>query len=681
MPPSRTVTTLLTTLLAALALGFVLSIFPSPLRAAAPPPAAYRIYFSNQTELQRLAEAVDIWTVDHAQGYVLAPLSNSDAAALQASYRIEPAPLPGPMPPAVTAGGVHIGVPGFACYRTVEETSATIAALHQSYPSLTEVRQIGSSWDKQTPGGPAGYDLEALVLTNRDLLGPKFRFFLIGAIHGRELATAETALRFAETLLAGYGGDADTTWLLDYGELHVLPIANPDGRKQAEAGILWRKNTNQADAACALPLPDYTSGVDLNRNSSFQWNSCFNCSSAVACSQTYRGLAPASEPETEAVEAYMRGIFDDVRAPDADAAAPPDTSGLFISLHSFGQYVLFPWGWSSLPTANATALQTLARKFGFYLGYNACQSGAGGCFYQTDGATDDFAYGDLGLPGYTFELGTWFFESCDYYESEIVDDALAGLRFAFKTAQSPYRSPAGPEVITMSPLSITVTAGSPFSITALADDTRSYGGSHGSDPAQPIQAARTTIDTPPWPASAIPIPIQPSGTGFDQAQEPLVVEIQTACWSAGRHLVYLQAQDRTGQWGPPSAMQVEITDGAEFTLDLASPSAIRAGVSATYTLTVTNMTSATDSFILSGEPATWAFELPIEPIGPLAPGAAAQVPLTITPPTQHFAQPDAARLVITSVANPDRCLHARLASPPPPRHWHLPFMRAQSPAP
>lgn len=678
MLPPRTISAFLATL----ALGFVLSIFPSPLRAAdALPPTTYRIYFSNQVELQRLAEAVDIWTVDHAQGYLIAPLSDSDAATLQAVYRIEPTPLPGPMPSTVTATDQRAGIPGFACYRTVEETSATIAALHQSYPNLTEVRQIGSSWDKQTPGGPAGYDLEALVLTNRDLPGTKFRFFLIGAIHARELVTAETALRFAETLLAGYGVDADITWLLDYGELHVLPIANPDGRKQAETGILWRKNTNQADAACELPLPNYTSGVDLNRNSSFQWNSCFNCSSALACSQTYRGLTPASEPETEAVEAYMRALFDDVRAPDADAAAPPDTSGLFISLHSYGQYVLFPWGWSSLPTANATALQTLARKFGFYLGFHACQAGAGGCFYQTDGATDDFAYGDLGLPGYTFELGTWFFESCENYESEIVDDALSSLRFAFKSAQSPYRSPAGPEVIDVSPHSITVTAGAPFSVLALADDTRSDGGSHGSDPAQPIQAARASVATPPWIAQAVFYPIQPSDGGFDQPIEPLALDIQTACWSAGRHLVYLQAQDQTGQWGPPSAMQVEITDGAEFTLELTSPPEARAGVPATYTLTITNTTSATDSFSLSGEPASWTFELPTAPVGPLAPGAAAILSLTITPPTQHFAQPDPARLVVTSVADPNRCLHAWPTSPPPPRRRHLPFIWAQSPTP
>jgi hypothetical protein len=69
----------------------------------------------------------------------------------------------------------------------------------------------------------------------------------------------------------------------------------------------------------------------------------------------------------------------------------------------------FPWGWTQTPAPNRQALQTLARKFGFYTGYPACQSGADGCIYMTDGTTDDFAYGELGVAAYTFELGTSFF--------------------------------------------------------------------------------------------------------------------------------------------------------------------------------------------------------------------------------------------------------------------------------
>src|SRR5690606_38523878 len=132
------------------------------------------------------------------------------------------------------------------------------------------------------------------------------------------------------------------------------------------------------------------------------------CSSDVACDLTYHGVGPASEPETQALESYMRTIFEDSRAEALDAAAPKTTRGLMISLHSFGEYVLYPWGWDRQPAPNAGGLQTLARKFGYYLDYTACQAGAPGCFYQTDGTTDDWVYGELGVPGYTIEMGGWF---------------------------------------------------------------------------------------------------------------------------------------------------------------------------------------------------------------------------------------------------------------------------------
>jgi carboxypeptidase T len=112
------------------------------------------------------------------------------------------------------------GIPGYACYRTVEETYTSLQNLATAYPNLAEVLDIGNSWEKATPNGLPGYDLNVLKLTNRSLPGPKPIFFLMAAIHAREYVTAETALRFAENLLTQYGHDADATWLLDHFELH-----------------------------------------------------------------------------------------------------------------------------------------------------------------------------------------------------------------------------------------------------------------------------------------------------------------------------------------------------------------------------------------------------------------------------------------------------------------------------
>jgi carboxypeptidase T len=97
--------------------------------------------------------------------------------------------------------------------------------------------------------------------------------------------------RFAETLIEGYGVDADLTWLLDEHEIHLMLHANPDGRKQAETGLSWRKNTNENYCGATST----SRGADLNRNFAFQWGCCGG-SSGDACSSTFRGASAASEP-------------------------------------------------------------------------------------------------------------------------------------------------------------------------------------------------------------------------------------------------------------------------------------------------------------------------------------------------------------------------------------------------
>ncbi|MEZ4557037.1 MAG: M14 family zinc carboxypeptidase [Caldilineaceae bacterium] len=319
-------------------------------------------------------------------------------------------------------------------------------ALAAAHPDLATWTDIGDSWAKEQ--GEGGYDIFALRLTNRAIPGPKPKFVLMAAIHAREYTTAELATRFAERLIAGYWTDPDITWLLDYHELHVIPQINPDGRKRAEAGVLWRKNVN-SEATAFCPASSY--GIDLNRNSSFQWNQCdgFGCSSGYACDLTYRGPSAASEPETNVIQDYLAAQFLHPPARPLTRSLA-DTDGLFISLHSYSELVLFPWGWTGQASPNFTALQTLGRKFGYFTGYEVCQAGSSGCLYQTDGTTDDWSYGTLGVASYTFELGTWFFESCTFFENSILEQSMDALMYAFKAVRRPYLTPAGPEVVHLS---------------------------------------------------------------------------------------------------------------------------------------------------------------------------------------------------------------------------------------
>ncbi len=526
----------------------------------APPtgPIVGRIYYTNKADLDRLATVLDIWEVNRVEGYALALLSPQRyAMLLAAGYRIEidQAQTEALLAPRQMAPGQTTGIPGYPCYRTVEETYNSMAALAAAHPDLATWTDIGDSWDKVTPGGPAGYDLYELTLTNKGIPGPKPRFFLMAAIHAREYTTAELAARYVEKLVADYGVDADTTWLLDRYELHVVFQANPDGRKKAEAGDSWRKNTDNDDGCTAsYPQFGYTYGTDLNRNSTFKWG--MGGSSGDACSETYRGPAAGSEPEVQTLESRLRALFADQRGPGDTDPAPATTEGLMITLHSYSQLVLFPWGWTSSQQApNHVQLQTLGRKFGFYNGYEVCA--AGPCLYTASGTTDDFAYGDLGIAAYTFELGTAFFQSCSAFENDVLPRNLPALKYAFKVARRPYQDPAGPEVINAVAGSGTITRGTAVTITATADDGRFNSNGHGIEPTQNVAAARYTVDVPSW-QDGTPHPMSAADGSFNAPAEGLTASMDTTAWAPGRHILFIEAQDTNGQWGVPTAVFLTI---------------------------------------------------------------------------------------------------------------------------
>lgn len=590
------------------------------------------VSFRDRMELDKLAEGLDILSVDHAAGTFDALLRPEQLAALRGEGRAvqvdvaQSAQLNAPRTP---SPGQVSGIPGYACYRTVEETFASLDQLAVAHPDLAAWSDVGDSWDKATPGANPGYDINALVLTNRAVPGPKPKLMIISAIHAREYATAELATRFAELLVANYGIDPEITWLLDTTELHLIPQANPDGRKQAEGGYSWRKNVNNANGCTTTPYY----GTDLNRNSSFMWN--IGGSSGYACDETYRGPSAASEPEVQAIQNYAAAIFPDQRGPDPGDPAPETATGVFLTLHSYGQLVLYPWGYTTVDAPNGPALATLGRKFGYFNNYTVCQD----CLYAVSGSTDDWVYGELGVPSYTFEIGTTFFQSCAFFEQNIVPRNMPALLYALKAARLPYQEPMGPEV-TGPALSVNVvSSGTTVILTGVADDSRYDSNGYGNEPVQTISAARYSVDAPPWAEGVVFEPIQAADGNFDGPVENLTATLDTTDWSSGRHTVYLQAQDSLGNWGVPSAVFLTIA-APPHTLSVdALPFLLAApGVTLNRFLTIHNLGDAADSYTLtvSGRP-TWSVTLPAS-VGPVAAGDLANVPLSVTPPvtvTEH----------------------------------------------
>lgn len=439
------------------------------------------------------------------------------------------------------------------CFRTVADTFKTMDKLAKDYPDLVSLTVAGESWNKKN-GKDNPHDMRVIVLTNKKITGDKPKLFITSAIHAREMTTAETATRFVEELLSGYGKDADATWILDHHEVHAMLQTNPDGRKLIEDNYqdynlkMKRKNEN-ANHICILGgryEDRVRQGVDLNRNFAFRWGG--EGASEKVCSDTFRGESAASEPETQAVQNYLKKLFKDNRGPGDTDKAPEDTQGMYIDVHSYSELVLYPWGDVKGGSPNEKGFRSIGQRLAFFNKYQP-KNAVG--LYPTTGTTADYGYGELGVASLIFELGTAFHQTCEDFESKVLHQNKAAFKYAAKIVRSPFITAHGPVI---SGLKAEKTA-SGYSISAVADDTPFYPGSEKNSPkveSQNIKDAEIYVGTPPW-AGGSAIALQAKDGTFDTTKEDLTGTV--AAISGDKPVIaYVRARDTDDRWGAFSAV-------------------------------------------------------------------------------------------------------------------------------
>ncbi len=120
----------------------------------------------------------DVLETNYEEGYHLLAATQQEIARLTAAgIRVEIEPnraldqyfQPRAVPLAQTEA-----IPGFACYRTVEEAFATAQSIANTYPTLATWTDQGDSWEKTA--GQGGYDMLVLKLTNSAIPGPNPNF-------------------------------------------------------------------------------------------------------------------------------------------------------------------------------------------------------------------------------------------------------------------------------------------------------------------------------------------------------------------------------------------------------------------------------------------------------------------------------------------------------------------------
>jgi hypothetical protein len=462
----------------------------------------------------------------------------------------------------------------FGGYRTVEEMEQFLDQKVAAYPTLAQKVDIGDSWCKTHPGAciqPApgfnGYDLWVLRITNRSIPGNKPVFWFDAGIHSREIATSELAMNYIAHLLDGYNSDPDARYLVDYHEIWVMPMLNPDGHHIVEAGgggsapYLHRKNADRDDG-CSVWPPSGSSqfGVDLNRNFTFLWNSCTGCSSGSPCAQTYRGPSAGSEEETQAVMAKIRELIPDQRGPNITDPAPITTTGIYQNMHSYVPVNLYPWAHdASEPAPNYADLNNMGAHMS---AVNAGPSGNGypscdDCLYPVDGDATNFVYGELGAPAMTTELsGGTFLPPFSQVEG-IWNENRGMLLYMAKIARMPYLMARGPDAVSVAATPMTITQGTPAQLAG----TINYNWT-GNTYIQNVAAAEYYIDAPPW-HGGTPLQMQASDGTFDSPTEAVQATVGTASLAVGRHLLIVRGRgvnDYEGHqsWGPITAAFLDV---------------------------------------------------------------------------------------------------------------------------
>lgn len=190
-------------------------------------------------------------------------------------------------------------------------------------------------------------------------------------------------------------------------------MANPDGYEYTWTNDrMWRKNRRNNEGSCE--------GVDLNRNWDAHWGVG---ASTKPCSDVYQGPSSFSEPETKVLSDEMTRL-NNARKLD-----------LVLAVHSYGQVVLYPYGWTTNPAPDTEEMIKKATIFvnaaKTHVGTTYTVTNSAGGFYYAAGATDDWAKEKLGVKYvYTLELrdkGTFGFSLPANQIKSTADEVWKGL--------------------------------------------------------------------------------------------------------------------------------------------------------------------------------------------------------------------------------------------------------------
>ncbi|KAK3924697.1 Levanase [Frankliniella fusca] len=272
-----------------------------------------------------------------------------------------------------------------------------------NYHDLEEIYKWMQGLEKKHPGAVQVVE-GGRTSEGRRILGVRVKLsegelpvaLLEAGIHAREWISPATATFLVNELLTRAEDDDIAKAMRAY-EWHIFPVANPDGYVYTHtSNRLWRKSRSKYNYFCL--------GADLNRNWPFHWREVG--ASPLPCSETYAGPRPESEPETQGLRRYLDALVD----------KPNNKLLVYISIHSYSQLLMFPWGYTidltedheELNAIARASAQAAARRYGTQFRFGPIAK----TIYAAAGSTLDYAYSKGVKYPFVFELrddGTYGF--------------------------------------------------------------------------------------------------------------------------------------------------------------------------------------------------------------------------------------------------------------------------------
>ncbi|MCC7505954.1 MAG: immune inhibitor A [Saprospiraceae bacterium] len=323
------------------------------------------------------------WQLVRQSGYageILIPDMQAWDRAMAEKYAAQPRSGACETAPIVYATPSNYTYGTMAGYYKYQEMLDILDDMAAKYPNLITTRAIVSDTIQTHEGRPQWW---VRVSDNPNVDEDEPEVLYTALHHAREPNSLSQMIFYLWYLLENYETDPQVKYILDNAELYFIPCVNPDGYIYNETTNpdgygYWRKNRRDND--------DGTFGVDLNRNYGYQWGFSNSGSSPNSVSETYRGPAPFSEPETRMVRDFcLQHEF-----------------VLAFNYHTFSNLLIYPWGYSdALAEPALSELADLFTRDNHYKAGVATETVG----YFVNGTSDDWMYGGSDIFAYTPEVG------------------------------------------------------------------------------------------------------------------------------------------------------------------------------------------------------------------------------------------------------------------------------------